>query len=72
MLTEAIKESIEQDHRLTQDSIGILVSTLESDLNSKIHEANGQRKEDAETTKRELSKTEERVSKKLVDALKRL
>ena len=38
-------------------------STLESDLNSKIQQANERRKEDVATTKRELLKIEELVTK---------
>ena len=53
---------------LTQDTVGISVSSLESDLNSKIEEAIKRRKEDAATTKRELAKMEERVSTQLAEA----
>ena len=51
---------------LTQKSMTLTVSTLESDLNSKNQEANARRKEDAETTKRELAKIEEMVTKCLM------
>ena len=49
---------------LTQESMAPTALTLESDLNSKIQEANQRREEDAETTKRELEKIEERVTRK--------
>ena len=48
------------------------VSTLESDLNSKIQQANERRKEDAATTKRELSKIEGLVMKTHSEVSKRL
>ena len=46
----------------------MLVSSLESDLNSKIEEANKRRKEDAATTKGGLAKMEERVMAQLTEA----
>ena len=47
------------------------MSFLESDLNSKIQETNARKKEDADTTMRELANIKERVTKKLIDVSKR-
>ena len=63
-----------QHLQLSQDSTApsSTVSTLESDLNSRITEANLRRKEDAEVTKRELARIEEQMSSKLTDVAKQL
>lgn len=57
---------------LSQASSAATVWTLESDLISKIQEANIRRKEDTETTKRALQKIEERVMEQYTDVTKRL
>ena len=45
-----------QNSLLTQEPLAPSLSTMESNLNTKIREANERRKEDAATTKRELEK----------------
>ena len=44
---------------------------MESDLNTKIQEANERKKDDAATTIRKIAKIKERVSKKLTGVSKR-
>ena len=57
---------------LTQESMAPTVSTPESDLNSKIQQANTRRKEDVESTKWELAKIEELFTKTHLEVNKRL
>ena len=53
-------------------SVSTSVSTLESDLNRKMEEANERRKADAALTKRELTRMEERMTEQLTSVSKRL
>ena len=57
---------------LSQTSSVTMVSTLESNLNTKIQEANARRKEDAETTKRALQQIEVRVEEQHSEVTRRL
>lgn len=62
----------EDTSTFTQESLAPTVFTLDSDLNTKIQEANKRSKADAAITKRELEKIEVRISNKLTGMTTRL